>query len=425
MKIEQFKDGFVLVLSATPATAVGDPAKPVRYEAGVPIYRFRKEIIRCGNFNTAEGQPFTVDRNSLKNWADTFRLMAANKVPVPVPADHMKIDGDSNRGYVVGMEAKGDSLFAIMDLIGPKAPKLAASNDVSIFSEPEWTDGEGHTYQWPIRHVALTPDPRIPGLTGFVPIAAANKQIINVPLLRLDGVPTTMALPMPGDGAQLPQTNGGSTAGDIHAKPAGKPGSTKALKESVKSHFLGKAHAIMASDELPHDGKLEQIDALMQQLEDIIEQFEDEEEAEPSEPIAADDGEGAAMCNGPKGGMSNRRRKQPAQPESNPMLLKLANKSRDQDIEGLFRDGYITPKQRDALKAKWCGERVKLTLSNEKVEDFDAEVNLLRQGFKITGEKSGQQLVLSNPYIDPAAEDERKSDAELCKPSSQRTKSKK
>jgi hypothetical protein len=427
--VARFEHGFVLSLTSPPALPAGSQLpKPIRVDNGVPVYRFKKQIIRCGNFNTADGEPFTVDRQALAHWANTFKIMAANKVPVPVPADHAKVDGDGNRGFVVDMQPEGDALVATIDLVGTDAPKLAASNDVSIFAEPQWTDGEGNTYQWPIRHVALTPDPRIPGLKGFVAISAANQRTKNVPLLKLDGVQTTMALPMPGEGAQLPQASTGSTAGDIKTAP--KHGSTKALKDSIKSHFLGKAHAIMASDELPHDGKLEQIDALLQQLEAIIEQFEEEEKAEPGEgaagPIVAEGGEeGAAMCNAGKAAMSNRRGVA-AQPETNPMLLKLANKSREQDIENLFRDGFITPKQRDALRAKWCGEKVKLTLSNEKVEDFDAEMALLREGFKVSGERTGAQvLTLANPYIDKEAQAAEKAEADLCKPSSQRATAKK
>ena len=421
-----FQDGVVLSLKSESAAAIS--AKPIRYDNGVPVFRYRKEIIRCGRFFTNEGEPFTVDTSMLDHWAKTFKLMADNRVSVPIPSDHTAVNSDGARGRIVGMQRIGDGLFAVADLVGEDAPTLAASNDVSIFSEPEWTDGEGHTYQWPIRHVALTPDPRIPGLQGFVAISAANNQTKNIPILKMDGVPMTMTVPMngAGDGAALPTEGKGQTTGA--AVPAAPK--TANLKQQIKDHHVDKAKAVFANDDMGHEEKLSELARLLEQEEQILEAFTEEEESEPNEPIEAEDEGGAGAAMSGKGpalcskAMSNRRPHVAAQPkpESNPMLLKLANKSRQQDIDNLFEKGFITKPQRDSLLAKWCGKRVALTLSNEAVEDFDSTIALLSNGYQVkTGDSFGPQtLTLANPYIDKEAEKQRSDDEWMCQPSSKR-----
>lgn len=81
-----FARGFCLALDniakATPAGGL----KPVRFVNGEPIFHFRVEAIRCGNYLTADGQPFEVTPAALKHWTDTFKQFAARKIPVPVRA---------------------------------------------------------------------------------------------------------------------------------------------------------------------------------------------------------------------------------------------------------------------------------------------------------------------------------------------------
>jgi hypothetical protein len=43
----------------------------------------------------------------------------------------------------------GKSLWADVELIGKDAPRIAASNGVSIYAEPEWQDTHGNKHQWP------------------------------------------------------------------------------------------------------------------------------------------------------------------------------------------------------------------------------------------------------------------------------------
>ena len=174
-----------------------------------------------------------------------------------------------------------------MELIGKDAPRIAASNSVSIYAEPEWKDTYGNKYQWPIRHMLLTPDPRIPGLKGFMPIAA-NNTTIHVPVLRYQSngyhphrpeeqwqtrPPAPGPRPVGRDERRRPgrprtgrrrrfaQRRTGSTFGDLAAEPEAK--GTKDLKAHIKEHFLDKAHTVLDDEEMEHLDKLEAIKELL------------------------------------------------------------------------------------------------------------------------------------------------------------------
>ena len=365
--VASFKRGFCLALdNIAQAVQSRKPLKPVRFVNGEPVFRFRVEAIRCGNYLTADGDPFEVTPATLKHWSDTFKQFKVRKIPVPVPSGtHFQVDGEHNRGNVIALTNDGKSLWATVELIGKDAPRIAASNSVSIYAEPQWEGTDGTTYQWPIRHLLLTPDPRIPGLKGFMPIAASNNKTIHVPVLRYKEMAKTPAsrtaaksngkatrrplaldqlgalnedglgVPGPGDGAGLPSDDG-STYGDLAAEPAGKKGGVEDLKSHVKEHFLDKAHTVLDDDDMEHVDKLEAIKELLEEMERILEAFTEEEKSEPEnkDPEHEQEPAGAAMSNAP--GMPQLRKKLGC---ANAQLAQLTSRLRRNEIDGLFNAG--------------------------------------------------------------------------------------
>lgn len=138
---------------------------------------YRKELIRVGDYaHPGDGYEFSITRETLQHWADTFKLMKKNGVKVPMPSTHEGVgDPDKNRGYITSMSVEGDSLIATCDLIGEDALAAAMKSDVSIASPAEWTDGKGNKYLRPITHVALVTDPVIPGLENFIALVASAR----------------------------------------------------------------------------------------------------------------------------------------------------------------------------------------------------------------------------------------------------------
>lgn len=181
----------VLALHSAAAIAV---APPVTKDGGVS-QRFRKELIKVGSYvKPSDDLEFSITSDTLNHWAATFSQMKANGVRVPLPSTHAKADDpEANRGWLEDVFVEGDSLVGVVELVGKDALELSKKSDVSIYAPPNFTDGKGNTYQRPILHVALCTDPVIPGLGGFVPIAASrNSAPVNVPVLTLSMEATAM-----------------------------------------------------------------------------------------------------------------------------------------------------------------------------------------------------------------------------------------
>ena len=105
------QQAIILALSDLPPAK----CKPVRMDNGVPVYRFKKQIIRCGNFTTADGQPFEVTPKTLKLWLSDWHSMKSHGVPVPVPNRHDATGADENHGFVTDM-ASNTYFFAANSL---------------------------------------------------------------------------------------------------------------------------------------------------------------------------------------------------------------------------------------------------------------------------------------------------------------------
>ncbi len=140
---------------------------------------YRKELIYAGEFvksGGAEEMRLAVDSALMSHWVETHDRMTANGNEVPLPVQHTE-DPEKRRGTVETLRLEKDSqgrdgLFAYVRFRDAEAEKLTASG-VSIYVPPMWKDGKGVTYSRPIRHVALTDYPVIPGLDKFQAIVAS------------------------------------------------------------------------------------------------------------------------------------------------------------------------------------------------------------------------------------------------------------
>jgi len=155
------------------AMVFSSPDEP--FSATKGTRKYRKELIHVGQFNTGRVR-FAVDEALLLHWKRTFDQFAEHGIEVPVPVDHTN-DPEKCRGKVVNMEVARNrnglpALFGFVEF-AEGAESLAATADVSVYVPPEFTDGEGRAYHRPIRHVALTNYPVIPGLDNFEAIAAS------------------------------------------------------------------------------------------------------------------------------------------------------------------------------------------------------------------------------------------------------------
>ena len=414
-----------IIIALSDSAAV--ECKPVRFDNGVPVYRFRKQVIRCGNFTTANGDPFEVTPATLRMWLSDFHRMRANDVPVPVPTRHDDTSADGNRGFVVDMALSNDGkgLDATMELFGDEAPKLAASNHCSIYAEPGWKDGENNAYDWPIRHVALTPDPRITGLKKFISIAASN-----IPIARIkEMAKRKVKLDASGDSVNLPGTgygespaNGAEDGGSVEGDPLDM------ILDAIEQESLPKIRSAADKSERVKLAKemAKKIDGALKLFEEEIEEGDDEEadeddgdqkgvdesaekegekpekdeekdeEEKPDAHLSNDDGKWCAIEKNIE--KRNRRKAAMSSVSIHPEMVRLSNQNRTMQIENLWRERKITAHQRKELMAKFAGEGpVKLALSNDVAyKSFDETIKILAGNQPIRGEMSGVQ-VLDDP----------------------------
>lgn len=150
-------------------------------ETGQPIQRFRKCILRDGEYvKASDGIRFTITPTFREHLVATFGRMKAAGIKVPVPEEHSNEPSDSC-GEVVGLSVDSggvfpdikDGLFADVDLIGNEAIAMADTADVSVFIPPQVVDGKANVYKFPLRHLALTDYPVVTGLGKFRAIAAS------------------------------------------------------------------------------------------------------------------------------------------------------------------------------------------------------------------------------------------------------------
>jgi len=204
---------------------------------------YRKEILRVGQFVAGDVE-FELSEGNLHQLKQTFDQMITNGVKVPIPLEHT-FEPEKNQGWVVAMDVSGGGLFASMELSDIDDPNLY---DVSVYIPQSWTDGEGHVYAQPIRHVALTSYPRITGLGEFQAIVASLVPVTGGETMSFDfkvlGSALGIATEMTEENAQaLLLSHRDSLQGEITGlktkledavKP--EPKSFESLKELAASH---------------------------------------------------------------------------------------------------------------------------------------------------------------------------------------------
>lgn len=152
---------------------------------GISSRKFKKELAKTGKY-VYEGQEVELTRSAFDHWVTQFSLMkkAGVKVPVAVGSHEETIHPDNNRGWLVDLFRKDDSLFMTCKLIGEDAIEMAPRSDVSLYAPPVWADGVGNEYVRPITHVLMVTDSVIPGLSDWIPLAASlsNRKENNMDL---------------------------------------------------------------------------------------------------------------------------------------------------------------------------------------------------------------------------------------------------
>lgn len=344
-----------LTLSSAPAASI----EPVRKDAaGLPVQRFRKELIRTGTFTKdADGVTFSVDRTTLAHWAATFSRMREAGYKAPVPVGHEgAADPEKNRGWLVDVYPEGDSLVGVIELHGEEAIKLAGVADTSIFTQKRFTDDKGQSYDWPILHVALCTDPVIQGLKPFEALAASRGQSVLVLKLSQETPMSTVVDPAAG------------------AAPSADPA------EAVIQAITDKVMGLVRDKAKTAQEKKAAFGDLMKKLEKALGVFEEEKPAENPDQEASIAASRKAV---------------------DPMLVRLASENYAHKLDGLVTAGRLSKAARDKLAEQLLGKdngALTLSLSRGDTSSIDGVIEALKENQPVPlGEMtSAQTLALAN-----------------------------
>lgn len=169
---------------------------------------FDKELLPIGDAvrwigDDREETEVRIRRDYLEQLVRDFDKFQEVGVRVPVFKGH-KEDPDLERGLVkkvfIKPNEKGvDAGFVRVQFHSKEAAQQGTKVDVSAYCPPKFKDGRGNVYRFPLKHVALTSSPVLPGLSGFQPVVLAFEPDTKVPKMNdlIDEILTALEITAP------------------------------------------------------------------------------------------------------------------------------------------------------------------------------------------------------------------------------------
>lgn len=366
----------------------------LRKEANGPI--FRKELAYQGTFRKMKedgSEPeFELDITPelMNHWVQTFRQMKQNGVGVPMPIGHTS-EPDRRRGTVYDLRVEpnpkrkgGMSLYAYCGFNDHDAAKQFKHSNVSLFMPPKQFDGKGRQYIRPVKHVAITDYPVIPGLDAFQQVAASFTNAFELSLSNEDDEMSLTWQDVADElGIEVPEGADEETA-----------------KAAVQDAVGGGSGPDDEGDDEGDDGIGDDDTDLLHDEEDEDEEasFEvpdDEFGADDGGDLVDDEGDDEMRTQGAPPAMS-------MEPTPVPLtVVKREAKNRRDELSSLVKSGRISPACAKVLEKKYCTDsHVGVALSLEPSlgcagDDFDEVVAALslipEKSIASTGSKTGPQ----------------------------------
>lgn len=390
---------------------------------------FRKELIYPGHFvkmspgmNEVELE-FDVTDEMISHWVDETNKMLAQGIDAPIPIGHTT-DVEKKRGKILRLAREFNpkrgthSLYMYCSFVDEDAEKLAQETQVSLFSPPEWTAGNGSTFDRPIRHVALTDYPVVPGLDEFQAIAASlesedeDNEEDDDTIITDEEDEMTLGMVAKQLGIKFKK---GSTALDranavlgvwnrrekrlaqLQAKLAEEEDELDDEKEDDEDVATGVEEE---DDDL--DAREDEDEELENESDEDLEDDEDDEELGMDEDeedeefsFAQDDARRAKRAKRGKRSVRFSQRRPKKKPKKlNKLVLSQAKQLREMKLEKLVNDGHITPATARALRRRHCSDKaITLSLSQTSGEDFEGVLDDLSENVSLSfKEKTGAQV---------------------------------
>ena len=164
--------------------------------AGPEALSSLKDVLAVGKYqHPLAGWKLDVTPDKIKKYCAAFSEMKGAGVKVPIYADH-KPGAANTLGYIKDMFQGGpdaiknhpefaklpvdkapldpNKMYAIHEWNSPEAMKMGHGvGQVSVLIDKKMQDGTGRKFGEACRHVAVTPEPIVPGQEGFTQLAAS------------------------------------------------------------------------------------------------------------------------------------------------------------------------------------------------------------------------------------------------------------
>jgi phage I-like protein len=299
---------------------------------------YEKEIIRVGSFShddpdTGETMyEFDVDSSDLDNWEAQGTKMLENGLDIPMPVGHTEEPTERAATAKKFVRKKNsdniDALFVQLEFKTPKYAEELKDSQVSIYSPPNYFHNGVH-YPRPIKHIAFTDYPVVPGLDPLAIVASASK----------------VKTPKKGFEMKVVDFN------EAYGLEVAEDAAIDVVLDTVSAHI----------DEL--NTKIEELEAKVKELEGETEDTEETDEEEPT--ISA---------------------------STKNTLLKLSRKNRDLELRQLFSDGKISAAQLKSLQSKWAGDTLSLSVSQDAAFESLVSSLSSNPRIVSSGERTGRQV---------------------------------
>ena len=259
--------------------------------AGPAALSSLKDVLACGEYkHPVHGWSLDVTPDKLKAYCAAFDNMKAGGVKVPIYADH-KPGAANTLGYCRALFMGGpdaiknhpelaklpadqapmdpNKLYAIHDWNSPEAAKMGHGvGQVSVLIDKKMKDGTGKSYGEAVRHIAVTPEPIVPGQGSFTQLAASllsegtglyafSKDEDDMDYPKLKSTAEKHAEKAKGGNADLRVK--AAMAHNAAAEAAPSPEEKKAHLDCAAKHLREAAYAVGKQAKSPEEQKAEAI----------------------------------------------------------------------------------------------------------------------------------------------------------------------
>lgn len=345
-----------------------------------------KELCRTGQFTDAHGVDHNIDRAFLQNLVKLFWERNKKGIEAPCPVGHTH-DPEAKRGRIVYLELRDGrnageqtSLYGIIEFVSQEAKEKLCHSSVSIEAPETVSDGDGSNHHFALEHVAFTDYPVVAGLDQFKDVVFS---IIKEPKMRKKRFAEDEE-----DDRKF--SKGRRFADDEEDKETDK-------KFAKKRRFAeDEDDEDKDFDEGEDDEDEEDEKKFSKGRKRCARRFAENEDDEDDKDFDEDEEK-----NFSKG------KKRFSFPANSP-VARLMRQNRELVIEGLSRDGKITPKQAEYMAKKYCSDgSIRFSIDNGSTVDFDTACTLVSMNSGVDFEvKTGVQFSRErNQFNDNRQED--------------------